>query len=219
MVIKKFHLIFFITLGINVYFFVTELINFISSDFKAALSLCAAIMYFMTIVFISAIEFLKTFKINPYWAYFTTLLFLVGYVTILPTVLLVGGLTKSMDMVYSLSAVFNTFAVVLLVFFYVIYLVVRVIIPLIKSLISRIIRDDYGRCRNFGNIVINSYTFLIFIFSLGSAMFLLGFSEQLFFNQKITFLFVVPAFIIIFNLTVIFIVKCIKGMSKVSKRK
>jgi len=212
---KKYHLAFFITLIINIYFCVTELINFFTSDMRAAISLCGAITYFLAIIFISAIELFKTFKVNAYWAYLFTLIFLVANITIIPIVMLVGGLTKSMDMVYSLSPIFSSFAIVLLLIIYIGYLVLKIIIPLIKSLIARIIKDDYGRCRSFGNVVTHTYTCVIFVMSLFSIMFVMGFADSLP-SPRFIFILMIPVYLFLFAVTAIFIFKCVRGMAKAS---
>ena len=205
---RKYRVLSIIVILLNVYFLVSEIINF--SQTKSGISLFAVLMYASTFVYLLLLEIFRVTNKSAFFAYFFTLIYLVFNAVFNPFVIFfakAGGLST----VYSLANFMPGFVAVIA---YLVYLIVRIFSSVLKSFISLIKRDMYARCRYFSIIVSNIFTIMVFILNLIVTLFAsIGGSDARSFDMSgggIVFfiLFYVPVVI----LSLIFSIHCILGM-------
>lgn len=158
--IKKYRIISIFVLLLNVYFLVTEIINF--SQTKSGMSLFAILMYSSTIVYLLLLELFRALKKSAYYAFLFTFFYLFFNAVLNPFVIFFGK-AGGLSSMYSLASFVPGFVAVIA---YLIYLVVRIVSSLLKSFLSLIKRDMYARCRYFSIIVSNIFTIMVFVLNL-----------------------------------------------------
>ena len=208
--LKKYHIVFFVVLVMNIYFLVTEILNFAAAF--SALSLFTIVLYSSTIIYMSLMELYKTLNRETKWAYIFTLCFLLVNAVTLPLTILFANVFDSLSPVYTLSGLVNgKVSMIILILVYLGYLAFRFVLPIINSIRAKAKNDDYTRARNFGSIVSGGLTFItsfVGTFLAYSAMML---SEQMMLLNMNSVPFLIGA-AVVFILTIIFVVKCIKGI-------
>ena len=205
---RKYRALSIIVILLNVYFLVSEIINF--SQTKSGISLFAVLMYASTFVYLLLLEIFRLTNKSAFFAYFFTLIYLFFNALLNPFVIFfskAGGLST----VYSLANFMPGFVAVIAYF---VYLVLRIVSSLLKSFISIIKRDVYARCRNFSIIVSSIFTIMVFILNLIVTLFAsIGGSDARSFDMSgggIVFfiLFYIPVVVI----SIYFSIHCIIGM-------
>ena len=206
---RKYRVLSIIVILLNVYFLVSEIINF--SQTKSGISLFAVLMYASTFLYLLLLEIFRlTFK-SAFFAYLFTLIYLFFNALLNPFVIFfskAGGLST----VYSLANFMPGFVAVIA---YLVYLIVRIVSSLLKSFIALVKRDIYARCHHFSIIVSNIFTIMVFILNLIVTLFAsIGASDARSFDMSgggIVFfiLFYIPVVV----LSIIFSIHCIIGMA------
>lgn len=205
---RRYRVFSIIVILLNVYFLVSEIINF--SQTKSGVSLFAVFMYASTFIYLLLLEIFRLTNKSAFFAYLFTLIYLFFNAIFNPFIIFfakAGGLST----VYSLANFIPGFVAVIA---YLIYLIVRIFSSVLKSFISLIKRDIYARCRYFSIIVSNIFTIMVFILNLIVTVFAsIGGSDARAFDMSgggIVFfiLFYIPVVI----LSIIFSIHCILGM-------
>ncbi|MCR5185014.1 MAG: hypothetical protein K6C32_02920 [Bacilli bacterium] len=196
--IKKYHIPYIVVLVINIYFFITSLISYIQSD--SYFGLFAVVFYALAIIYLSIMELFTSLRTNVRLAYFITIIYLIAITFLLPIMAIVSATTGKMSGTYKLATSAQVFTSI-----YIVYLTIRIIIPLITALVNRIKKNDYGRCKSFGNIITNLYASNIFVVTIAVSM-----MEQVVAINVLIFGMSIPIMMISFFL----IFKCFIGMVK-----
>lgn len=213
--LNKYHIVFFVVLAINIYFLVTEILNF--SARLSALSLFTIVLYSSTIIYISIMELFKHLNKDAKWGYIFTLIFLLINAIALPITVLFANVFDSLSPVYMLSNLTNNqIPTLILILVYLGYLLFRFILPIINSLRAKAKHDDYTRCRYFSSIVSGGLTFVSSFLGTFIAYLAIMYFDQLplFSVNSVPFLF---GAVVVLILTIIFIVKCVKGIKQNKK--
>lgn len=208
---SKYHVMFFVSVIVNVYFLVTEVLNFIEGF--GALSFFTMLLYFSSIVYMSLMELFETKKKDPKWAYVFTLWFLVINAALLPLTVLFANVFDSISPVYTISSFLGQ-GVPLIVSFliYLAYLLFKFIKPALKSVRAKKKSDDYVRGGCFGDIVSGLFTLISSFTGIATVLFVGTFSETAMLNvNSVPFLLSAIAALVV---SIICIVKCVKSIKK-----
>ena len=206
---RKYRVFSIIVIILNVYFLVSEIINF--SQTKSGLSLFAVFMYASTFLYLLFLEIFRVTNKSAFYAYLFTVIYLFFNALFNPFIIFfskAGGLST----VYSLANFMPGFIAVIA---YLTYLIIRIVSSLLKSFISLIKRDIYARCRHFSIIVSNIFTLMVFILNLIVTLFAsIGESgaRSFDFSGGGIFFFII-FYIPVLILSIIFSIHCFIGMA------
>lgn len=210
--VKKYHVMFFFALSVNIYFLISEIIHFVNSKGADGISLFTIIVYGLTIIYMSVMELLEFLNKKSFWAYLVTVLFLT--LNIVATIVIVSMSFAVDGLNFVHTTMINWFYLGGLYFFYILFKLSKSITDAKKA---RRLDLDYNRCQGFGDIISNTYTlfnyFVWRIISFTGALIIS--SESAIFGMvgldTILFMFIIIANVIA---SAIFIVKCGHGLSK-----
>ena len=165
--IKEWNIPFYAMLAVNLYFFVSELITVIGANFTSGLSNFAAIVYFMTIIYVVGMFLLEKLiqdkKKSVYIAYGVTVLFLSLNLAILPGSYAFGSFNENVNFLVVIQGFFNTvFASILTTFIYLAYLFIKFINAIMKAHQAKELGEHYDRCLSFGDTISGLYAALVF---------------------------------------------------------
>ena len=214
--INKYHIFFWFAVISNIYFLVTEILNYISSSCTDGISLFTIIVYSLTLIYISLMELFDFLNRKSYWAYLLTILFF--SVNIVATIVTVTVSFIDSGLNFTHSAIINWFGFGNL---YLIYMVYKCTKSVINSKKAKRLDLDYERCQDFGDIISNIYTlFNYFVWTIMSLMGTLTITTldngKTFGLDTMLFLLII---LVNFILSIIFIIKCGVGVSKETKMK
>lgn len=219
--VKEHDILFYVAIAINLYFFVTELIDAIGSNFTSGLPIFGMILYGMTLLYMAGMFLLEKFVHKPYYAYLTTIVFLGLNMIVLPIIYILTSVSEGMAIVTKVQSFFNTmFASILTIFVYTSYLFVKFIYAIIKSHQAKMLDEHYERCETFGDIVSTFYTFVVFIFHVIIASVFAVAAESAFItinNNVVIFATFLVLIIGMSILSLVLFILCLIGMIKNSK--
>ena len=209
--LNKYKIFFIIAVLSNIYFLVTELIHLISVGFTDGVSLFSLAMYFITIIYISLMEFLEPKDKTGNWAYVITVTFLSCNVVATLATLVIGFMNVGISFVH--TSIINFFGFSGIYFFYILYKTAK---SIVNSKKADRLDLDYERCSNFGDIISNSYTLFNYIAWVFIVLFLYNMAARPVMLETGIFVTIMLANLIV---SIIFIVICAKGTTKETKMK
>ena len=211
--LNKYHVLFFIAVAMNLYFIVVEIVNFI--DNASAISLFTIFLYSTTLIYMCLMEYFEWKHKDPKWSYIFTLWFLIFNAVLLPATIISANVFDTLSPFYIVSYYFGgTVSLIIMLIIYFAYLLYKFIKAIVKSIKAKKQKDDYARCGYFGDIISGLLT-LISSFAGVVAMILSMYLEMMLLSiNSIPFLL---SSLAIFVLTIVFIVKCARGIHRIKK--
>lgn len=215
--IKKYHVMFFIALAVNIFFFIKELIGLIHSGEQiSGVSLFTTVLYFITILYMCAMELFEFLNKSARWAYRFTIFFLSFNIIFYPATVVLSSYSQNLTAHYV-----NGEATIGLII-YLVYLLFKAIKPAFKSIRARIKKDDYARCGNFGDIISNIFVLMVFVFKLMLSRLMTYFDSvpmiDISLNGGSNVLMYFLFYVVVLVLSIIFILKCLRGVRVVKRR-
>ena len=211
--LTKYHVMFFITLIMSIYFLVTEILNFIEN--KSAISMFTIILYISSITYISLMEYFDWKKKDPRYSYQFTFYYLLVNAIMLPLTVLFGNISKDLSPIYSVASYFQSELVLkIMLLVYILYLLFKFIKPIVKARKAKRENDHYARCGNFGDVISGLLTLITSFFGV----FTLNMNEFMVMSLLSirTVPFMVSA-IVVWAVTIIFTIKIGLGIRKIKK--
>ena len=209
--LNKYKIFFAIAVISNIYFLVTELIHLISVGFTDGVSIFSLAMYFLTIIYITLMEFLEPKDNKGNWAYVMTVVFLSCNVVATIATLVIGFMNVGVSFFH--TGIINFFGFGGIYFFYILYKISK---SIVNSKKADRLELPYERCSNFGDIISNFYTLFNYIAWVFIVMFLYNTEARPVMLETGIFVTIMLANLIV---SIVFIVKCAKGTTKETKMK
>lgn len=211
--IKEKHIMYFFALISTIYFLTTELIHFISSGGADGISLFTIIMYGLTIIYISIMELLDWKDASGNWAYLVTVFFLSA--NIVATIATISMSFAIDGLNFTHPSIINFFGAGIV---YVLYIVLKLAKSIVNAQKAKRLDLDYDRCQGFGDIVTNIYVIFNYVFWILSSLLRSGRTTEsmtaptyLIYVDTVIFIIIIIINVIV---SIVFISKCIKGLSK-----
>ena len=210
--IKEKHIMYFFALLSTIYFLITEIIHFVSSGFADGISLFTIIMYGLTIIYISIMELLEMKNAQGNWAYLVTIFFLAA--NIVATIATISMSFAIDGLNFTHPSLINFFGAGIV---YAIYIIFKLTKSIINAKKAKRLDLDYERCQGFGDIISNIYVIFNYLFwNIASWVYVMSQNMAEIPYFYLYFETTIFSIIIIINLivSIIFISKCVKGLSK-----
>ena len=213
--LTKYHIVFFVTTIMSIYFLITEIMNFV--EVKSAISMFTIILYISSITYVCLMEYFEWKGKDPRYSYQFTFYYLLINAIILPLTLLVGNITDSLNPIYMVSSRFTSDVVLkVMLVLYIIYLLFKFIKPIIKAKKAKSKNDHYSRCSNYGDIISGLLTLISSFFGIlfVNAMTLMDNAPSLLSVREVPFIL---SSIIVWIVTLLLTIKCGLGIRKIKK--